>query len=282
MEVDISESKSRAFNIFLRFIQLSLCTVIALYVCELDNAACDNSFFKLIAVVGYIMLAANLVAILYMRCREEFSKIAFYIFLTADLLLAGIVLVVAFAGFGQSNVCANNKVFFKFAVAEVIVIVVLTLFILFSAFYWVQRFSNSPGNLAWIFLFFGFAWSEQFGPKMTALGALCLTVSLITLLANAVAAWKGITIGTKKIVVGCWTLDLLLMFVNEVVAIAVYFQNSDTSSYNDVAAKKILQTFLAINVIEFLLWIFGLLTLKYENGDPIRDSLLNFGRNDEL
>lgn len=228
------------------------------------------------------MLAANLIAILYMRCKEEFSKISFYIFLTADLLLAGIVLVVSFAGFGQNNVCANNKVFFKFAVAEVIVIVIITLFILFSAFYWVQRFSNSPGNLAWIFMFFGFAWTEQFGSKMTAIGTLCLIVSLITFLANGIAAWKGITTGTKKIVVGFWTVDLLLMFVNEIVAIAVYFQNSDTTSYNDVAAKKLLQTFLAINIIEFLLWIFGLLTLKYENGDPIRDSLLNFGKNDEL
>lgn len=68
--MDISESKSRAFNIFLRFIQLSLSTIIALYICELDNAICDNSFFKLIIVVGYIMLAVNLIAILYMRCKE--------------------------------------------------------------------------------------------------------------------------------------------------------------------------------------------------------------------
>jgi len=29
-----------------------------------------------------------------------------------------------------------------------------------------------------------------------------------------------------------------------------------------------------------MFWLFGLMTLEYENGDSIRDELINFGRND--
>lgn len=37
MEVDINEAKSRAFNIFLRFLQLSLSSLIAVAIAKLDS-----------------------------------------------------------------------------------------------------------------------------------------------------------------------------------------------------------------------------------------------------
>lgn len=54
-------------------------------------------------------------------------------------------------------------------------------------------------------------------------------------------------------------------------------QNSDYAEYNDKMAKKLLLIFVIVNIIEFLLWLFGLLTLQYENGDKIRDDMLAFG-----
>jgi hypothetical protein len=260
---------------------LGLSVVLALYISELEATGCENSFLGLIVVVAYIMLAVNIVGVLLNRCRAEFSKIAFYIFFSGNLILSGIILVVAFAGYGQSNVCANSKLFYKFAVAEVIFIVVMTLLILFSSFYWIQRYSNSPGNLAWLALFLGFDWSKGLASSMTAIGLIGLSVSLITIFSNGIAAWKGITTTVKKVVVGCWTVCLLLILTNEIVAIVTYFSNS-WISFNDVVAKKLLLTFLALNMVEFAFWIYGLMTLRYENGDPIRDSLLNFGKQDSF
>jgi hypothetical protein len=228
------------------------------------------------------MLATNLIGILYQRCKAEFSKIAFYIFISVDLVLSGIILVVSFAGFGETNVCANNKIFYKFAVIDSIFIVIMALMILFMPFYWIQKYSNSPGNLVWSFLFFGLNWNSNYESKMSAIGVLCLIISALTLISNGIAYWRGITVTIKKIVIGCWAIALLLMCVSEIIAIVAAFQSSDPSTYNDVAANKLLQTFLALNIIEFILWIFGLMTLNYENGDPIRDSLLNFGKNDSM
>jgi hypothetical protein len=39
---------------------------------------------------------------------------------------------------------------------------------------------------------------------------------------------------------------------------------------------------MAVNIIEVILWIFGLLTLKNQEGDKIRDTLLIFGQKDEV
>jgi hypothetical protein len=62
------------------------------------------------------MLAGNIIAVLINRCRTDFSKAPFYILFAGSLILAGIILVVAFAGYGGSNVCANSKLFYRFAV----------------------------------------------------------------------------------------------------------------------------------------------------------------------
>lgn len=59
-------------------------------------------------------------------------------------------------------------------------------------------------------------------------------------------------------------------------AIACYMQNSDYREYNDLMAKKLLLIFVILNVLEFLLWLFGLMTLQHENGDKIRDGMLSF------
>ena len=59
-------------------------------------------------------------------------------------------------------------------------------------------------------------------------------------------------------------------------AVVLYFLNSDrdNSSYYDALARKVLLIFAPINFLDFLFWIWGLLTLTYENGDKIRDALM--------
>lgn len=39
----------------------------------------------------------------------------------------------------------------------------------------------------------------------------------------------------------------------------------------DTVATKAFQTFAAVNILDLFFWIYGYLTLEYENGDKIRD-----------
>ena len=72
------------------------------------------------------------------------------------------------------------------------------------------------------------------------------------------------------------------MLICEIIAIGIYLGNSDLSGFEDIVAKKLLQTYLPVNVIDGLFWIYGLLTLAYANGDKIRDMLINENEREDL
>jgi len=40
-------------------------------------------------------------------------------------------------------------------------------------------------------------------------------------------------------------------------------QNSDYREYSDLMAKKLLLIFVVVNIIEFILWMYGLMTLQH-------------------
>ena len=144
------------------------------------------------------------------------------------------MLVVSFVGVGQSNVCASNRVTYRFMLIYILVIIVINALILFGPFFWVQRYSNSPGNIVWIFMFFLFTWNPSYSTMMTVIGVIAILVSGITLAINLVAAVTGITSSIKKAVTFCWGIGMVLMLINEIIAVATYIQNSKYSSYKDM------------------------------------------------
>jgi hypothetical protein len=115
MEVDVSEPKSRSFNIFLRFFQLGLSLTITILICKLDTTGCDTSYHQLISIAAYALTAISLLALLYLRCRDAFPKLEFFILFIVSLILAGIIIVISIAGFGINNNCAPNHVMYEFA-----------------------------------------------------------------------------------------------------------------------------------------------------------------------
>lgn len=142
------------------------------------------------------------------------------------MIISGIILVISFVGFGSENVCAQNKVLFKFAVLEVIFISIMAVMILLISFYWIQRYSNSPGNFTWVILFLGFTWTENYNSKMVTIGVISLVICVLTIIVNMVVGIKGITAAIKKGVVIFWGFCLLLMVINEIIAIVTIFQGA--------------------------------------------------------
>ena len=108
------------------------------------------------------------------------------------MITTGIVLIVSFVGFGGENTYANNTVFYKFAVIEAILISIMAIMVLLISFFWIQRYSNSPGNLAWVFLFL-VEWDDSYRSKMVTIGVISIVISALTLVTNIVAGIKGIS-----------------------------------------------------------------------------------------
>lgn len=168
----------------------------------------------MVEIASFALLLVSIVANLYFRCSSGFNKTFFFILFAACAIISGIVLIVSFAGYGADNVCAGNKVIFKFMVIETIAIVIMDMLILFASFFWIQRYSNSPGNIVWVFMFFGGDWNSAYKSVLIILGVISLAICLVTLAANLVAGVYGITKCVKKVIVGCWTVSLILMFVD--------------------------------------------------------------------
>ena len=277
MQVDLSESRSKAFNIFLRFIQLGIALLVAIIVVHFYSVHCSTTFYTTIIVSSIALLLISLISNICFRCREGFNKTLFFVLLIICTVLTGIMLVVSFVGFGQSNVCASNRVTYRFMLIYILAIIVVNGMILFGPFFWVQRYSNSPGNVVWIFMFLLFSWNPAYTTLMTVIAIIAIIISLLTLTINLIVALTGITTTIKRAVSICWAIGMILMLVNEVIAIAAYIENSKYSSYKDMEAKKVLLFFVILNIVELVFWGFGLYTLRTENGDMVRDSLLNQG-----
>lgn len=132
--------------------------------------------------------------------------------------------------------------------------------IIFLPFHWIQRYSNTPGNLAWIVLFFGFAWSSQYKVAMFILGSIYAVISVCSFVVNLIAC-KGITTSIKKIIVVEWILAIVLMIVGEVLAVVVYIQNNPNQVFIDNVALKLIMTYFCVNILDLLFWLWGYLTL---------------------
>ena len=114
MEVDINEAKSRAFNFFLRFLQLGIQVFIATEISRIDHHQCSNTFVTIAVPISLILVAINLIFILVIRCRENFPRVPFFVVLGANYIMGGVIMVMGFAEIGESNSCANNKILHRF------------------------------------------------------------------------------------------------------------------------------------------------------------------------
>jgi len=84
--------------------------------------------------------------------------------------------------------------------------------IILLPFHWIQRYSNTPGNLVWIFIFFGFSWTSKYRLPMLIEGIIFAAISGMSFFINLVAC-KGITTQMKKLIVIEWIFALILMIV---------------------------------------------------------------------
>jgi len=96
------------------------------------------------------------------RCTQHFPRIFFFVCFILNIILAAIILILGIVGLAEYNSCANNRVLHRFVIIEGIVSIVLAFMVILLPFHWVQRYSNTPGNLVWVLLFFGFRWTSQF------------------------------------------------------------------------------------------------------------------------
>jgi len=114
MEVDISEPKSKAFNIFLRMLQLGGQLILGYWASRYDGIdGCDYNIPNIVSILAYVLAALNLISVIGIRIADKFPRAFFFIIFILDLLLAAAIITIQ-AIKGHSN-CAAGKVFREFS-----------------------------------------------------------------------------------------------------------------------------------------------------------------------
>lgn len=59
------------------------------------------------------------------------------------------------------------------------------------------------------------------------------------------------------------------------------YMRATNLDYKTLEAKTIIEMAVLINLIDIAFWFFGFISLRYENGDTIREELVNYGKRSE-
>jgi hypothetical protein len=133
--------------------------------------------------ISYILIGINVLSILIIRCKAWFNRKVFFAHYAVNIILAGVVMVVGFGGIGEPKRCANNKVLHRYVGLQSLLTIIVSVLTLLGPFDWALRYSNSPGNLVWPFMFFQ-SWTSSFKNPYIAVGIISLLISIIIFIAN--------------------------------------------------------------------------------------------------
>ena len=203
METDINEPKSRAFNLFLRVLQLGLSLAMTVAVAELKCKQCiPMDGYRAVEVMCLLVLVAGAIGLAVMRCSAAHPKIPFLMLLVGTLvLLSGVVLVVVLNYVGSTD-CAFNEAFYRYYLVTIVQYVGIGAMVLLLPFYGSQRYTNSPGNISFglVFLSWIWKWEGALSTLFWILTSLILLVTLLSLCSNLYLACSGVTTSATNII----------------------------------------------------------------------------------
>lgn len=155
---------------------------------------------------------------------------------------------------------------------EALLAIILGLLTFCSKYDFALRYTNAPGNLAWVFLFFSFDWTAHFKTFYIPAGVVNLIITISNLSAHLVFMMSNFNANIKRIIFLVWLGSLLAMIVAEIMVFFGYVAGgADSNSIVDSVAKKLGQVFLIVNIVDGLFWVYGLLGLRITIGDSIHE-----------
>ena len=146
----------------------------------------------------------------------------------------------------------------------------ISVMLILLPFLFIQKYSNSPGNIVWPILFFGYSYAPAYIAGMIIIGLITLLISLWSLVTNLYSCCYPLT--TKYLSCQKWQfrICLFLMLVCEVIGVFFYLVNDESNNKENIIARTVLLIFIVVNMLDFLFWVYGYCGMDYEKGDNIR------------
>ena len=99
-------------------------------------------------------------------------------------------------------------------------------------------------------------------------------ISVSTLVINIVSLITGITPTIKKAILISWISNLVFMVLCILLTLVSFLNNYFLKKYASEILSNVSLKYILVSIIDLGMWIWGLLTLTYENGDLIRNVIL--------
>ena len=273
MQTDVNKAKSTAFNVMLRFFQLGLCLLATFLVDKVFRVTCTQKSFQIINILGLCMVVVSAGSGIFEFTRKHHNRTVFTVYYVLNILMCITIIIFSAINYKNSGQCPTKQILYIYYFTNIPLYLILSAMILFMPFFWVQRFTNSPGSAVWPFLFFFFASHTKYTVLMILIGVFALTSNILTWSVNGLALLNGVSTTLKKIIWVSFIISLSAAIVNEVMAIFVVFL-VPPADFTRIMVKSMIEIFLFVNAIDIGFWFFGFMSLNYENGDVVRDGLL--------
>lgn len=155
----------------------------------------------------------SIIGLITLKCSTKHPKVGFIVLFVLSLAAVGGVVGLTMKEMIGGDECAVSGVFYHYYLGAIAIFLIIVLMILLLPLLWVQRYSNSPGNIIWaIFLLkVVVQWGTPFHWTILAIAGAILIQSLFTLVINIVAGCKGVTTTVKSWVKCAWIFDLILI-----------------------------------------------------------------------
>ncbi len=179
----------------------------------MSRVNCSTTMLSISQPISVILLLINLAGICLIKFSNMYSKRLFIGIFFSNMGFSVLLTVMGLLEMGENNSCANNKVMHRFIGFLAFVNVILGFVELWEKYDFALRYTNSPGNMVWVFLFFSFDWSAMFKSFYIPIGVINLLITIANLSVNLVYKISNFNPNIRKPIFLIWIGSLFLMFI---------------------------------------------------------------------
>ena len=278
MDALINEGKTKGFNCMLRCLHYALLLITVNRATNASMMLCSEPstvYHHISYITTLVMLFLGILGVCYIHFKYQFPRVEFFVCLAVEIFL-----VIATIWYSISSMAAREReciqiiILEKWGVFASLRLLLELLAVMVFKIFWIQRYTNGPGNLTWSYMFLTISWATvpYTKPLFVGIGVTYLIISIITLILNLASRRANRAFFTRYLKIW-WIAAMVIMLVFEVLAAVKLYFSDFTEKYYETGAKRMLYIFLIGNLIDLMFWGWGLLTLRVESGDVVRNGL---------
>lgn len=159
----MNQGKTKGFNCELRILHYAIlllvvnrCTNTSMLLCSEQS----NSYHYMLYIINLILLFLSIFGVCYIHFKYQFPRVEFFVDLFLQTILVGIIAWYSFSSISyRERECIQIIILEKWAIMASLRLVLEVLSIMFFKLFWIQRYTNGPGNLTWSYMFLTIGWN---------------------------------------------------------------------------------------------------------------------------